>query len=148
MEKELFDLIYDSANATYDSYLYNVWTTLAIAVASIGWLLTSNSARQFLGTQRKARNLSITFLILIAVIHLVVLYATQIKSLRIHDLLMKDAYVNKSEVAFEYFNQYLIPWYFPLFSFVLTGTMFLLLIVFITKTPRFVEKKESNHRIA
>jgi hypothetical protein len=141
MEKELFDLLYGAAKSTYDSYLYNVWTTMALAVGSIGWLLTSDSARYFLGTQRTAQYISMLCVALILVIHCIVLFDTQNKSQQIHSLLELDGYVTKNAVFEAYYSQYLIPLRWPITSSILNGSLFSLLILFIWLTPNFIVKK-------
>jgi len=141
MEKELFDLLYGAAKSTYDSYLYNVWTTMALAVGSIGWLLTSDSARQFLGTQRAAQYISMLCVALILAIHCFVLFDTQEKSQHIHLLLKMDEYIMKYDVPKEYYSQYLIPLRWPVTSSILNGSLFSLLILFIWLTPNFIVKK-------
>jgi len=142
MEKDLFDLLYGAAKSNYDTYLYNVWTTMALAVGSIGWLLTSGSARHFLGTQRIAQYISILCVGLILVIHCLVLFDAQDKSQNIHALLQKSDYVEMNSVPPEYYSQYSIPLRWPVTSAILNGSLLLLLILFIWLTPRLIEEKE------
>ena len=137
MEKELFELLHEASKSNYSEYLYNVWSTMALTVGAIGWLLTSDSARGFLGRNREARYVSMLFVTTIAMIHFLVLFHTQQQSQEILSLLMDDRYVVSNEIPEAYFNQYFIPWIWPVTSSVLNGLLFSLLIFFIYKTPKF-----------
>ncbi|MCW8930084.1 MAG: hypothetical protein OQL19_07610 [Gammaproteobacteria bacterium] len=138
LDKELFDLLYEASKSIYSAYVYNVWTTTALLVASIGWFLTSDHARIFLGQQGLVRKISIASLSLLALFHSLILFITQYKSQSINLLLESAAYVKDNHIPQHYYSQYLVPNSWPYASSFLNFILFYLLIYFILSTPKFI----------
>ncbi|BBO85789.1 hypothetical protein DSCO28_63550 [Desulfosarcina ovata subsp. sediminis] len=65
-----FDIVLASLQSIYTNYLSNFWTALGSALIVIGWLLTSEKARNYLASDRFAKFAVLFVLFVCAVGHI------------------------------------------------------------------------------
>ena len=115
----------DCYKSTSDLYYSTVWSTIGAFLISIGWVLTSDKARDYLAHGIKAKSFAIITIVLIELIHLIFLFKIQAKSEKIMNLI--NGIINNSEVS----QLYLIPKSYPFGSGLTTFGLALALITFI-----------------
>ncbi len=75
-----FDLLIKLLEKNYDTHLNIVWAATGLLLATIGWLLTSKDARGYISHDVTAKRVVIFSIILMASLHYVLLFKTQVTS--------------------------------------------------------------------
>ena len=68
------ELIISLLSKNYDTHMNIVWATIALLLASIGWIITSSEARNYLTSYKFSKTVSLVVIVAIAVIHYSILW--------------------------------------------------------------------------
>jgi hypothetical protein len=123
-----FTLLHEALKENYRNYTNNVWSTITGLLVAIGWLLTSEKSRALLAGSPVARRLALATVVLVAVIHLAVLWQIQETSRSIMRSLASDPYVLHQRLSPAYYGQFQVPARHVVVSAVLDGSLFVLLL--------------------
>ena len=58
----------------HNTYLNNVWSTMGFLMLAIGWVVTSDKARNYWRSSNVARNVSLSAALIIMIFHITILY--------------------------------------------------------------------------
>jgi hypothetical protein len=143
-EKFNFELLHDAAKRNYDRYMNVVWGSFGFLLIAIGWIITSEKARIFLhkiflyeiplygkDVKNVVWKVALGAIALIYVLHLISIGSAARTSNRLLQLMKDDPYVLSSIQKAAYYEQYKIPWFYPVFGGVLNGVLFILLFIMI-----------------
>jgi hypothetical protein len=108
-------------------YRNTVWKTLAALRVSIGWLMSSNSARDFLSGNSTIRIGAIIIISIMAIMHCSTLFELY-KISKTTRLSISD---ENNPLLLSIIKSYSIPIYYPYASFSINGLLFLCLLVLI-----------------
>jgi hypothetical protein len=122
-----FQLLYDAFRNNHDTYVRGVWSTITAVLVAIGWLLTSETTREFLRKSDPSRRLALFGIMVAGIIHLLVLAQVWDVSARLTTLLASDPYVVQQRLAPEYYRQFTVPTRYVVVSGLLDGTLFVVL---------------------
>jgi hypothetical protein len=101
--KEKADVAYKILVDSYNKYLDDVFKTAGLVLLTLGWVLTSDKARQFLQENRNVRKAVLVIVIIMAIVHAASLYGDYRETNRQLDLLNKINYMPS-----DYFERYRI----------------------------------------
>lgn len=123
-----FAVLFEALKHNYDTYLNNVWTTLGLLLLCIGWFLTSEKMHTLL---KKNYKYLFRVTIFTLVVHFITLWFYYCQSKKILVLINKDF-----EYLCPYVEYFKIEWYYPLFILLLTGSLYLVLILIIRERSK------------
>jgi hypothetical protein len=126
---EAFKFLFEILKDLNKSYVNNVMNTLAFALLAIGWVVTSEKSRSFLGSFNLIRFGSMAVVGIIALIHSVICIAGYFISA---SKLTQLTALNYAEV--NYFNIYNLNGWHVLLNLVMNLSVFGLLMLLIFKT--------------
>ena len=100
-EQDAFVLLFDILKDLNKSYVENVMATLGFVLLAMGWIVTSDKAREFIGGNKNVRGAAIFLIVAIAIIH----SAISIVLLKISHNQFEQI-VDLNYTKFEYFSVY------------------------------------------
>ncbi len=134
---EAFQFLFEILKDLNKSYFHNVMNTLAFVLLAIGWVVTSEKSRSFLGSSNLIRFGSMAVVGLIALIHSFICIAGYFVSASKFTQLTALNYVEVN-----YFNMYKLNGWHVLLNLVMNLSVFGLLMLLIFKTK---EKASDRH---
>lgn len=146
MEAARFRLesIRTALDANHDVYLRNVWTTLGFLFVIIGWLITSESARQYIGKSRRLRYFGVSFMIFAALCHAYFIYYLHNCSAELVRLLERNSYAQAVHLEPIGYRSLELPLGLVSLSLALDETVFLLLVYLIFTVPENVAQADPD----
>lgn len=124
MEEYLIKETIEAMKIHLDEYLNTVWKTFAALMLSIGWLITSEDAREVILKDIFIQRTATILVIFMAISHLATLIDLYKKSAKAK----KSLGTNLEGLLLSVVNTYSIPKVYPLASFIINGLLYLFLI--------------------
>jgi len=117
----------DATKQNFQNFLHNVWTALGSTMVAIGWLLTSDVARDHIANQASLKPIITLIIGAFIVVHIGVLIWHKLKSDHLAEMLMKNCFVRSHNIEADLIDIYRIP----LASVVVTCVMNSSLLIFL-----------------
>ena len=107
MTDDLFAFLLDASKQHFQNFLSNVWGTVGALMVGIGWILTSEQARIFLGKNPMERWLCTLVVVAFWVVHIVVIVWHKRKMSQVIALIREGELTNVEE---KYYDFYRLPY--------------------------------------
>ena len=126
-EFEILKIVLDAAKHVQSVYINNVWATMGSYLVAFGWLLTSKEARGYLIKHKKLLRSSALVSVGIFVIHALVLISAFLESNALIEQITNIQIPTQSTSTENIASLYAIPWYWPVVSLIINGSIAALL---------------------
>ncbi len=136
---EAFQFLYEILKNLHKSYVQDVMNTLAFVLLAIGWVVTSEKSRSFLGRSNLIRFGSMTVVGIIALIHSFICIAGYFVSASKFTQLTGLNYI-----SVDYFNMYKLHGWLVFLNLVMNNSVFGLLMLLIFKTKNEATDNKRN----
>ena len=130
MNNELFSILIDAAKNNYQSFMHNVWTALGSAMVAIGWILTSEAAREFICNHSPLKWILIGIISVFIIVHVAVIRWHKRKSEQLLHMLSSMEFVKSNKIEQGHLEIYCIPKYW-IYVTSLMNTALLLVLMYL-----------------
>lgn len=136
---ETFRFLFEILKDLNKSYFQNVMSTLGFVLLAIGWVVTSEKSRSFLGSSKSIRFSSVAVVGIISMIHSILSIGAYFLSASKFTQL-----VNLNYVDLNYFNMYKLNGWHVSLNLLMNLSVFGLLMLLIFKTKDEKRDKSNN----
>ncbi|TQV77220.1 hypothetical protein FLL45_04545 [Aliikangiella marina] len=130
-------ILIDALKDNHKTYINNVWSTMGFLMLAIGWVVTSDKARNYWQNSHLVRNISLLAVLTIMIFHITILYDISRESGRLMSLFGEEHEL----VGLSYYN---VNARMVLGSAMVNGSFFLLLWALITLQIPNAKSLEDN----
>jgi|SRR5690349_4001569 len=134
----------DALRVNFEIHVRNVWTTLGFLFVGIGWIITSEAARQFLAQSPMLRRLVVSFVAFAGFCHAYMVLHQYSKSSEMLVLIKENEYAKAAHLNEVSYLSFSLSPDFMILSLLLDEALFLLLASLIVYISR---KEKSRPRV-
>ena len=146
IDPAIFNLLLQALKKNKEIHLNIVWGTLAFQVAAIGWLITSEQARDLFGSKNTLRIVGTIAVVMLALAHYGMLYDTYDQSEKLVDAMESNEYFQKVLLNERLtFSSFQIDQIKPIVRGIFTLVLFGVLIFTFWYCKRLVGTKKNQH---
>ena len=124
-------MLIDAAKQNLQSFMHNVWTALGSVMVAIGWILTSEAARDFILNHSPLKSILICIIFTFIIVHVAVIFWHKRKSEQLLHMLINIEFVKSNKIEQSYLEIYCIPKSWIYVTALMNGALLLVSIYLI-----------------